>query len=201
MSVLSREKLDEFLGWVAEKGLMKLGTARALRSACKTVLAVMEDDEARDMSTVDLQDVVQRYQNLHGMAVNPRTLQVYDRRVRQAVTEFLRYNEDRANWKPSAVQRSKKPAQSAKKRRPASRTPINGGVENPESHPLDLDVSKIVHSFPLRRDTIVTVSGIPFDVKRSEMSRLTAYLSNLVPHSEEEQRQLMLAAPASNLTE
>ena len=87
MSDLSREKLDEFLGWVSEKGLMKQATARTLRSACKTVLAVMDDDEARDVSSADLQAVIQRYQNLSGMAVNPSTMQTYERRVKQAVGE------------------------------------------------------------------------------------------------------------------
>ena len=45
---------------------------------------------------------------------------------------------------------------------------------------------------------VITVKGIPFDVTRSEMARLTAFLSNLVAEGEEEGRMpLMLNAPSS----
>ena len=202
MSDLSREKLIEFLAWTAEKGLLKRSTARVLTSACKTVLSVLNEDEARDVSKMDLTTVVEQYQNLHGMGVSPNTMQAYDRRVRQAVKEFMRYNEDRAGWKPSGVQRSSSQAQSPSKRRPTSRSSSKAGVTEPASLANGFDASEITHQFPLRRDMVVTVSGIPFDVKRSEMSRLTAFLSNLVATSdEEEEKQLMLTSPTSEMSE
>ena len=197
MSNLNREKLDEFLGWVAEKGLMKQTTARSLRSACRTVLSVMDDEEARDVSSVDLQTVMQRYQNLYGMDVNPSTMKSYGRRVKQAVSEFVEYNRDKANWRPSGAQRSRQSARSPKKPKPNERISDNDGLGKLALTNGDIDVASIVHRFPLRRDAVVTISGIPFDVNRSEMSRLTAFLSNLVATVEQEQQPRMLSAPGS----
>ena len=188
-----------FLDWTAEKGMIKRGTARSLRSACNAVLSVMDDDEARDVSGVDLQAVIQRYQNLHSLDVSPKTMQAYDRRVRQAVEEFVRFNQDKAGWKPSGVRRSRTPARSNSMPKNSSGSTNHAGVKEPPSPTVDFDVSEIIHQFPLRRDKVVTVTGIPFDVKRSEMSRLNAFLSNLVVTPEEEQQQLMLTAPASEI--
>ena len=202
MSDLSREKLVEFFDWTADKGMMKQGTARSLRSACRAVLAVMEEDEARDVSVADLSAVIQRYQNLNSLKVNPSTMQVYDQRVRHAVKEFVRFNQDKAGWKPTRPQRSRTALQSTTKRKRTRDSSENVDVPEPASTPSGFDASQITHRFPLRQDMIVTVSGIPFDVKRSEMSRLTAFLSNLVATpDEEEEAQLMLPPPAPETSE
>ena len=139
MSDLSKEKLIEFLEWTAEKGLFKRSTARALRSACNAVLSVMDEEEARDVSRVDLHVIIQRYQNLHSLEVTPNTMQAYDRRVRQAIKEFVRFNQDKAGWRPSGIQRSSTPAHSASKRKRTRHSSNNAEVAEPVSPVNGLD--------------------------------------------------------------
>ena len=197
MSNLSREKLIEFLDWTAEKGMFKRGTARSLRTACNAVLSVMDEDEARDVSKVDLDNIIQRYQNLHSLDVSPSTLKSYSQRVKQAVREFLRFNQDQASWKPSGAQRATTPSKSSKTPKSTSRSRSHPRSNGTSSSLNEFDVTEITYPFPLRRDMIVTVKGIPFDVTRSEMARLTAFLSNLVAISEDDHKQLMLPSRAS----
>ena len=88
MADLSKEQLNLFLDWAAEKGLMKASSARSLKSACNAVLAVIEDEEAHDVTKLNIDSAMQRYQNLHGFGVSPRTLQAYSQRVKYAINEF-----------------------------------------------------------------------------------------------------------------
>ena len=196
MADLSKQQLLAFLTWVGEKGLMKKNTAHTLRSACTNVLAVMDQAEERDLSGVDITSVIERYQNLHSLDVSPGTMRAYDKRVRYAISEFLKYSDDKGGWKPSGGYRAAPMAQPSSKSRDSNRKSDKGSVGKPTPPPKAVDVSDITHQFPLRRDVVVTIRGIPFDVRRSEMSRLNAFLSNLVAMSgEDQQPRLMLGAP------
>lgn len=197
MSDLSKQQLFTFLDWAGEKGLMKQSSSRSLKSACNAVLSVMDKEEARDLSTADLETVIKRYQNLHSLEVSPNTMQAYGKRVKYSVEEFLKYNDDKVGWKPSGGQRSTPSTQSSNKVKSSRRVSGKAVAKEPDSTHEVLDVSDITHQFPLRRDIVVTVKGIPFDVKRSEMARLNAFLSNLVATSEEQEPVPVMLNPPS----
>ena len=197
MSNLSRKQLIAFLEWTGEKGLMKKTTADSLKSACNNVLSVMDEEEAQDVSRADLDTLIQRYQNLHSLDVSPATMNAYDKRVRYAIGEFLKYDNDKVGWKPSGGQRSTNAAQPPRKVKSSNRKQEQPGAKEPTPPNEIFDASNITHQFPIRRDMVVTVKGIPFDVKRSEMSRLNAFLANLVAVSEDDgQLPFMLNAPS-----
>ena len=44
----------------------------------------------------------------------------------------------------------------------------------------------IVHHFPLRHSHFVRISGVPFNITKYEMARLTTFLSHLVAVKEEQ---------------
>ena len=202
MSDLSKAQLFKFLDYVADKGLMKATTARSLRSACTAVLNVVEDEEGRDLSKLDIDSALQRYENLNAFKVSPRTLQTYGQRVRYAIGEFEKYTADRAGWKPSGGQRTRGATKTSGKKTNSrkSEAPEKSGASG--SSEEIIDASDITHQFPLRQNIVVTVRGIPFDVKKSEMARLTGFLSNLVSISEKaENKQLMLASPPNDQQE
>lgn len=105
---LSRDSLFDFLGFVAEKGLLKKSTAAAHRDASKIVLRILDDDEAADLSKVDLEDVILRHRNLATGKIMPRTLAAYESRTRIAVRDFLEYLKNPSEWKPSTQRRARK---------------------------------------------------------------------------------------------
>lgn len=197
MSELNKQSLLEFLDWAGEKGLMRKANAQNMKVACNAVLGVLEESESEDLSKINLDSVFQRYENLNSLNAKPETMKVYRRRLRSAIGEFISYNNDRTNWRPSAGQRTNS---SIKKTKQKKERPSHTRVDDPNEPLIDGildDVSKITHQFPLRQDVIVSITGIPFDVTRHEMGRLTAYVSNLVAASDEDEsaKPMLSAAP------
>ena len=189
----STHDLLEFLDFTASKHLMKPATARALKGACNAVLSVLDEAEAADVFAVDLDGVFQRYENMKGMEVSPNTMRSYRQRVSQAIAEFGRYRANPSQWRPAGGQRNASVSKRSQKSNPVTRD--NAGAEGQADTVIQRTESAddITHQFPLRRNTIVEISGIPFDVTRSEMARMTAFLSNLVaPPEETDPVQLML---------
>lgn len=102
----SRDDLFNFLDFAGEKGLLKKTTASARRDASKIILGILDDNEATDLSKVDLEKVIQRHRNLATGKIRPNTLAAYESRTRTAVSDFLQYVKNPAAWKPSTRQRA-----------------------------------------------------------------------------------------------
>lgn len=186
MGNLGKQELFNFLDWAGERGQMKKATARSLKVACKGVLEVLDEAEEADVSKISLTDVFQRYENLNSFNTTPGTLKAYRNRVNYAINEFLSFNQDKANWKPSGGQRASSSRSTNKGKKKSTLDKIGdeqGEIDIPSLGGNGDQASKITHRFPLRRDMVVSISGIPFDVTRLEMGRLTAYLSNLVANT------------------
>lgn len=193
----SKEELLQFLDYTADKGLLKKSTAQSLRVACNNVLSILDEGEVANVLEVDLDDLFQRFANIKGMEVRPGTLRSYRQRVAQAVSDFQRYKEDPENWKPAAAQRSTRAITSKKSndRIRQTETVQKGPTQAVAGHPIAVD--EIVHQFPLRPDAIVHIWGVPFNVNKSEATRLANFLHTLVAEIEPAgSSPLMLDAPA-----
>ena len=59
----SRENLLSFLDYCKDKGMMGPATAEARKAAVNQVLSILKDEEARDVSTLDLDLLLRRFQN------------------------------------------------------------------------------------------------------------------------------------------
>ncbi|MDE2781252.1 MAG: hypothetical protein OXI91_16480 [Chloroflexota bacterium] len=198
MSSNSAEDVIRFLDFASQRGLMKKASVVSLKTACNNVFSVLDEAEAADVSSWDLDIVIQRYQNINSMRVRPETMHTYGQRVKYAVTEFMKYNEDPANWKPSGGQRPASSNQASRNARTNQRSSAREVSADPSINEKVSDPSEILHQFPIRKDKVVKITGIPFDVKRSEMSRLTNFLGNLVAEEEGELGMPpMLKAPDS----
>ena len=103
---ISRDNLFDFLDFAGEKGLLKKTTASARRDASKMILGILDDNEAADLSKVDLERLIQRHRNLVTGKIRPNTLAAYESRTRTAVSDFLQYVKNPAAWKPSTKQRA-----------------------------------------------------------------------------------------------
>ena len=197
----SKDELLKFLDHAGNHGLMTKNSAQSLKSACTAVFAILGEDDPEDILALDLDDLFRRYENIKGMDVSPRTLRAYRQRVKQAISNFERYKANPSQWKPAGGQRSS----STGKRAPRTQT-NNQEYEVDQQARIASPVltassaDEITHQFPLRRDAIVRISGIPFDVTRSEMARMNAYLSNLVADAGEvETLQLMPGTTDSDI--
>jgi len=176
----SREALLDFLGYLAEKGLMEKGTVQARKAAVSRVLSIIDEVEAADVTAIDLDDVVLRFQRLHGRDYTPGSLMTYKGRLRSTIDDFRSYLESPLAFRPSVQARPR-----AKSRTEANEQTDSGmrsgerRVEQIRSVPLPAAAGLIL-PIPIRPDLTVHVQGIPFDLTEAEARKIAAVVTAMV---------------------
>ncbi len=106
METSARALIDHWT-WAAEKGLMNRNTAGGLRSACSRVLEALGDDwEQTNISELNVEETLLRFQNLKKKDFLPQVLEEYKQRFRKAIRSYLEYLANPGSWKPSAQESS-----------------------------------------------------------------------------------------------
>ncbi|MDB5706233.1 MAG: hypothetical protein JWN66_3349 [Sphingomonas bacterium] len=168
----SRENLSAFLDYCKNKGMMRPATAEARKAAVNQVLGILKDEEAKDVSTLDLDLLLRRFQNLHGKRYTPESLRTYRARVKNSIEEFLRYLENPMDFQPRAPNATKHlKIGKAGAARLASRPKEQGGdtVATPRAAP---PVSTATLPIPLRHDLTVLIHGLPYDLTEQEARKI-----------------------------
>jgi hypothetical protein len=99
------QQLVDHWNWAAEKGLMNKNTASGRRSACVQVLSILPDWQNVDVSQLNVDDVLLRFQNLKKKDFRPNVLEVYKKRFKVALDSYLEYLRDPGNWRASSQER------------------------------------------------------------------------------------------------
>lgn len=166
----------EHWNWAVEKGLMNKNTAAGLHAACRQVLNIEDGWEELDVSQIDVETFLTRFQNLKGKKFRPKSLDQYKRRFRQALNLYLQYVHDPSGWKPKNSDR------------PAPRKGNGNGDAEPElraavapkiiTTPIPAEAGLVDYPYPLREGRIARLR-LPSDLKMIEVRRLTAFMSTL----------------------
>src|ERR1041385_6868861 len=107
----TRKDLLDFLDWMSEKGLMAKNTVAARKAAATKVLGILNDDEAQDVTSLNLDDIMRRFTNLEGRGYTPGSLTTYQSRLRSALDDFKLYLDKPLNFRPGIQPRERrKPA-------------------------------------------------------------------------------------------
>lgn len=173
----SRQDLLAFLDYCKEKGLLKAPTAEARKAAVNQVLGILSEDEAQDVSAIDLDAVVARFHNMHGKRYTPDSLKTYKARVKGAIADFLNYLANPMEFRPRILVSNKR----LKTSRPI--TPLNDKntqreqeADNARATPVRTTspqpLGTSTFPIPLRSDLTVLVHGIPFDLTESEAKKI-----------------------------
>jgi hypothetical protein len=169
--------------WAAEKGVMNRNTAAGMRAACVQVLGVVEDPEQVDIASLDVDEMLTRFQNLHKQRFKPQVLEAYKRRFRNAVKSYKEYLESPGTWKPSQERTT------AAERRQRSSNVIaasNEMVGGPgRSRPAISGAGIEEYPFPLRPGLMARLI-LPVDLSRDEARRIKAFVDMLVVGGHEE---------------
>ncbi len=162
--------LVEHWNWAAGKGLMNRNTANGLRSACSQVLRAAEDWENLDVRSLNVEELLTRFQNLRKKDFAPKSLEEYKRRFRVAVESYLAYLSDPGGWKPAHRERTRKPFTAAQPSATATERPIERmGISSQ---------SVVEYPYPLREDQIARLV-LPRDLRTAEVKRLAAFMMTL----------------------
>ena len=175
----SGKEFVEFWDWAIAKGLMKKNTAKALATACRQVLSIDEDWETKNISSLDVDGIINRFINLRSMNVTPEVLNTYARRFKQAVQLFIQYSRDPSDWKPR-VQTSSNPKPKATKFDRIKNS--QGSQDTSETAVSDekafTSPPLVEYPFPLRDNCIIRLK-LPSDLKVAEVQRLAAFMQAL----------------------
>lgn len=177
-------QLVEHWAWAASKGLMNRNSAGALRAASAQVLGVLDNWEQMDVTSIDVEDVIRRFQNLRARDFSPESLNAYARRFRNAVESFLQYVKDPAGWKPSAKQPSTKSAKGQLDTNATARSKRDNNVTHEQAKESQIvegpQVGGLIeYPFPLR-DNVVVRLRLPRDITAAEVKRLSGFMTALV---------------------
>jgi hypothetical protein len=172
----SARALVDHWSWAADKGVMNRNTAAGLRSACAGVLEVAGDDwEQTDVTTMDVEDTLIRFQNLKKKDYRPQVLEIYKQRFRKAVASYLEYLKNPGGWKPGAQEKPTAAQRNdrAARRQPAT-APVGTGVALSHAGPGEVE-----YPFPLRPGVMARLI-LPSNLTQQDVSRLTAFMTMLV---------------------
>ena len=168
------KSLVEHWDWAASKGVMNKNSAGALRAACTQVLGVLDDWQNVDVTTIDADDVVQRFKNLRAKDFKPESLATYGNRFKKALSSYLEYTRDPGAWKATRQRRTRAAranGDGAAASLPESEATPPRTAESPRAGLVD-------YPFPLR-DGLTARLMLPRDLKTSEVKRLSAFMSTL----------------------
>ncbi len=167
----SRDDLINFLDYLGEKGLLAKATAAARKTAATKILEVLSDDEASDVTNLDIDLLMSRFDNLNPRQYTPESLQTYRSRLNKGLEDFRAYLENPVTFRPRATFRANRDSGAPKKRRQPS-SPVMAQPPSAASSPAVEMPGSNVLPIPLRQNLTVRVFGLPFDLTKAEATKV-----------------------------
>jgi hypothetical protein len=146
---------------------MAKATVAARKAAAAKVLSILSEDEATDVTKLNLDDVMRRFSNLQGRSYSPGSLSTYLSRLKSAVDDFGSYLENPLGFKPSVQSRERRKNDQKKE----TSTPIILEEPSTERQPKGPLFSSIL-PIPIRPNITVFVQGLPYDLTESEATKI-----------------------------
>jgi hypothetical protein len=181
METSARSLVDHW-SWAADKGLMNRNTASGLRSACARVFETLGDGwEQTDIQSLDVEDMLLRFQNLKKKSFRPQVLEVYKQRFRKAVLSYLDYLANPGGWRPGTQDRA---SNATRSERPQKRQPTTATVSVAANHTAGPD--EVEYPFPLRSGVMARLI-LPRQLTRDDVNRLSTFMSMLIVNGDKAQ--------------
>lgn len=182
--------LVAFLDYAIQKGYLKTATGQAMKTAVKEVLSATQGPdewEAVDLTSLDEDDVLRRFETLRAMKFSAGSLSTYRGRYARAAAMFEEFRASPSTWRPSVKQRSRTKGNGASTAATPGPTGIDGGAPPtpaPQSGPRPGHGSAIItYPFPLRQGVLASLE-LPPDLTRREAQRLVAFIESLAIEDE-----------------
>lgn len=184
MDSASGSGLREFLDWAGSKGELNQTTARALKGATGKVLQVEDDPENVDIRSVQVEDILRRFETRFRTSYTTGSMATYKTRFRQAVDMYLAWLDNDPRWK--TVVRSRRVGDRAQRRASSIATLTATESVSLPSQPMSLVGSEprqtssqlVTYDLPLRPDLLVQIE-LPVRLTRADADRVAAFVKSL----------------------
>jgi len=179
----SGQDFVDFWKYAGARGLMNPTSARQLAGTVRTILAIDNDWENTDVKTLDVDGLLQRFENLLSREYTPKSLQTYGSRFRKAHESYLRYLESPSTWKfETASSRKSTNRTTSKKPKSTESTTKAGSSASPSQHidavPIN-SLDNVVNTIMLRNGRRIQIST-PVDFSRSEIESVSQRISHML---------------------
>lgn len=176
--------LVAFLDYAGDKGLLTHANANAIKVGVREVLLHTEGDdwESKDVRTLDVDDVLRRFEMKRATNYTPGSLKTYRSRFRNAMHLYRGFLQDPGGWRPNKPTRTtaastarRRTSERAEGQPTAPQTPPPA-VEEPHERP-----DMMTYPFPLRRDGGVVFARLilPHDLTPKEATRIGEHIQTL----------------------
>lgn len=169
----SRQDFMAFLDWIADKHLMAPNTIASRKAAASKVLAILDDDQAQDVTVLDLDDVMRRFGYKEGQNYTPGSLTTYTSRLRSGLDDFKAYVENPMSFRPGVRPRER--------RKPE---PRRDSAQEEATAPSPQRVSAApppdALSIPIRPDKAIVIQGLPYDLTETEANKVANVIRAMV---------------------
>lgn len=168
----SRDELTKFLNYVGIKGLLSLSTVESRKASVNKVLGILSDEEAEDVGSIDLDQVMRRFANLHGQGYTAESLRTYKSRTKSSIDDFIRYVENPMGFKVGGPKRQPRTKSATQGNLKTAENPIPSA---PQAHLTAVMPSAGSSIIPIaiRPDVVVHVQGLPLNLSAREAKKIS----------------------------
>ncbi len=166
------EDLLDFLNHAGDKGLMPAASAQALAVATRNVFGVLEEDEQKNLETLDVDAIIRRFNNKRARDFSPNSLKEYGRRVRKALDLYLQ-------WKNNPADFSVKTRAPRKSRKESQTDAYESDTRESNIHLPSNRAGAYQSSFPVGPGRVVTLINLPEDLTSAEAEKLAQFVRML----------------------
>lgn len=178
--------MRDFLTYLQDKGLLSLGSAGGIKTACDKVFSALDTDERNNLATIDPEQAVHRFMNKNPGVLSPDSANVYLNRVQKALRLLKEYNANPTSFRVSSPKKSNGGVQTEKKTPPEKNKKTTSTALSTASSETyraqdtnQVAVSSSVSlTFPLRTDFLAQFI-LPKDMTTKEAKKLAAYFEVL----------------------
>lgn len=165
-----------FLDFLSDKGLLTKATAQSRKAAANKVFAILDADEAQDVTAIDLDELMYRFSNLEGQKYKPQSLQVYKSRIRSSLDDFISYKDNPLAFRPALQSRAKGLKKSNSVASTLSQAvkgkDASGEEQSTFPTPIQTRPSDEILPIPLRQGLTVKIAHLPFDLTPAEAKKI-----------------------------
>jgi len=169
----SRADLLKFIDWMGDKNLLPANTASSRKASANMVFSILSEDEAVDVTSINLDDLMMRFGNKYGQKYGTGSLLTYKSRIRSALEDFKSYCENPLTFKPTGKSRPRARVSTDKsingkadiKLQPTTVESVGVSVAPPLSAVQILPIA-------IRPNLTVQIAGLPFDLTELEAKKI-----------------------------
>jgi len=167
----SREDFVRFIDYLGDKGLIAKATAASRRTAATKVLEVLSDEEALDVTSLDIDLLMSRFDNLNPRQYTPDSLQTYRSRLNKGLEDFRSYLDNPISFRPASASKPRKEPGNGQKKKSQKPESVVRQPDHPGTPAVELPNANVL-PIPLRQNLTVRVFGLPFDLTKAEATKI-----------------------------